>query len=141
MWEPLLRQPPASLGLRYRTGIRRQGGETHLYVRGDGAVEVRFDDAMRHDTYAGQLSRDDVVLLFKMLEKTGFPEVPSHTVPPGSGLCALEVTGGPEHEPVLLHRLVVRDLPAWGRLFGMLDALCHEVSGGKVTPGAAVVVG
>jgi hypothetical protein len=139
MWEPLLRHPPETLGLRYRTGLRRHGGECHLLVRGDGALELRFDDAVRHETYTGQLSHDDVVALFRHLEKTGFPQVPSHTVPPGAGILALEVTGGPEHDPVLLHRLVVRDLPAWARLFALLDALCHEVSGGKVAPGAGFV--
>jgi hypothetical protein len=135
-WTTLFANPPADVTLRYRTGARRKSpaGEVLLVIRGDGAVILEHWIEDDHAKSTERISRDEVAKLFKLLKTTGFPEVLAQTVPPGPGIIAVEVVGGPEPVSAILHRSFIRDLPHWGALVKALDALAVQVGGPDVTP-------
>ncbi len=128
-WSKLLSQPPPELKLRFRSGHKRlPEGETLLTVSGAGVARLeRWGGGARTVVERG-LSLDEVQALFAALAATGFPEVVLQTVPPGPGMIAVEVEGGPEQLPVLMHRSVVRESPAWSALVDRLDALCARLA-------------
>ena len=135
-WPELLANPPANAELRYRTGHRRaEQGETFLVIKGSGQASLEN----RRDTetlrFAWALEASDVRAAFDALKSAGFPHAPVQTVPPGSGIIALEMTGAPDHPPVLLHRSFLRDLPDWTRAVRRLDDLCVRASCGAIRPG------
>lgn len=126
----LLANPPASLELRFRTGHRKaESGEVLLSLFGDGRARIEHRQGETKAQSMASLSVPETQALFAALASAGFPDAPSQTVPPGAGIIAIELIGGPAHEPVLLHRSFLRDFPAWLACVQRLDAACEVVRG------------
>lgn len=130
-WPTLFANPPADLELRYRTGTKRAPeGESLLVVHGAGVATLERWRGGARTLTEGRLSAAEVRALFASLGATGFPDVVAQTVPPGPGMIALEIGGGPEQVPLLMHRSFVRDLPAWSALVQRLDGLLETLAAG-----------
>jgi len=130
-WSALLADPPDALVLRFRRGSKRDPeGEWALVVGGDGksVLDVRREPSpLRVES---TIDREEVRRLFALLAATGFPQVIGYTVPAGRGMLAIEVTGGPEDVPVVLHRALMADLPEWRALVAALDGVCDRLARG-----------
>ncbi len=134
-WQELLAAPPEGLSLRYRTGSRKSApGETLLSVSTDGRTLVENRLGTETLRFASAQSAKSAAEIFAALARAGFPGGPIQTIPPGAGIIAIELPGGPAHAPVLLHRSFLRDHPAWLELVRRLDDTCVRATNGAIRP-------
>ncbi len=126
------------LTIHYGTGNENAPGDpfgrTDLTIGPDGSARLDHRHIGQHRAWTGVI--DDAVLqrLHAALERSAFPQVDQHPIPPGSALRTL-VVESPESGRSGVHVAwhAAKDLAGYDELFEILDSLVRQMSEDSVT--------
>lgn len=97
-------------------------GRERLTITSDGTLSYQHRWRGAGAELAGAVSPERATELFAHVTRSGFPAIPSHSIPPGASLVVMKLDGE-KHEEVTFSSHFAEDLPGYGQLLAAVDSL------------------